>query len=234
MKSLNTLFTFVFCLFLLTAQAQDRVAVDVPDKPTTTIEFEQDVFNFGTISQGEKVKNVFVFTNTGDVPLIISNAKGSCGCTVPEWPREPIMPGESEQLIAVFDSKGKRGATMKKITITANTEPANTFLSLKGTIDVPEKADKTVSRNNSINEDALKIYPNPTSQYVNIEMEDYHGEKAKIEIFDQRGKLMSTNQIDEIENRPYNIDLSNYASGIYTATIIVGDKMRLAKQFVVK
>ena len=234
MKTLKTFFTFAIFLFVLNIQAQNIAPPPVPEGPITTIEFEQEEFNFGTITQGEKVKNVFVFTNTGDVPLIIANAKGSCGCTVPEWPREPIMPGESGQLTAVFNSKGKRGAQMKKVTITANTDPANTFLSLKGKIEVEQDEEKTIPKNKNIDENSVNIFPNPTSQYVNIEIKDHIGESARIEIFDQQGKLMSTNQIDKIENRPYNIDLTNYTNGIYTATIIVGDKMRLAKQFVVK
>ena len=67
--------------------------------PTTTIEFKETTFEFGEIEQGEKVSYAYKFTNTGSEPLVIKNAKGSCGCTVPKWPKEPIAPGESGELL---------------------------------------------------------------------------------------------------------------------------------------
>ena len=93
---------------------------------------------------GEKVKHDYKFTNTGSEPLIISNAKGSCGCTVPSWPREPIAPGESAVIAVQFDSKnkGKVGGSpqSKRVTITANTDPVNTYLTIKGTVNKEETA----------------------------------------------------------------------------------------------
>ncbi|KAA2239690.1 DUF1573 domain-containing protein [Chitinophaga agrisoli] len=85
--------------------------------------FEQTVHNFGTIKQGEKVEYAFKFTNTGKKDLIIQDAIASCGCTVPEWPKEPIKPGESAFMKVVFDSHGKQGFTEKEISIKANTNP---------------------------------------------------------------------------------------------------------------
>ena len=63
-----------------------------PNAPSTTIAFTETDFDFGTINDGDQVQHTFEFTNSGDEPLIISNAKGSCGCTVPTWPKEPIAP----------------------------------------------------------------------------------------------------------------------------------------------
>ena len=113
--------------------------VEVPVGPTTTIEFESSTYDFGTIQEGEKVQYAYKFKNTGSEPLVISNAKGSCGCTVPNWPREPIAPGGTGEIMVEFDSKGKgkEGGQKqtKRVTVTANTDPANTFLTITGTVD---------------------------------------------------------------------------------------------------
>lgn len=107
----------------------------VPTGPTTEIKFEESTFNFGTVKQGEKVTHVYKFKNTGDEPLTIKNAKGSCGCTVPEWPKEPIAPGAESEITVSFDSKGKSNKQTKTVTITANTEPAQTRLTITGTVE---------------------------------------------------------------------------------------------------
>lgn len=111
----------------------------VPSGPLTNIKFDNDTYDWGTVMDGETVTHVFKFTNTGKEPLVINNAKGSCGCTVPEWPKEPIAPGKTGEIKVVFDSKGK-GAVggkddSKRVTITANTEPVDTYLTIKGKID---------------------------------------------------------------------------------------------------
>lgn len=108
-----------------------------PVGPTTTMNFGESEFDFGVIDQGEKVVHVYKFKNTGSEPLIISNAKGSCGCTVPSWPKEPIPVGGSGEIEVQFDSKGKKGKQSKQVTITANTEPAQTFLKIKGDVTPP-------------------------------------------------------------------------------------------------
>ena len=107
---------------------------EVATGPTTTIEFAESVFDFGTIESGDKVSHTYKFTNTGTEPLIIKKAKGSCGCTVPKWPKEPIAPGATAELLVEFNSKGKSGAQNKQVTITANTSPANTKISIKGEV----------------------------------------------------------------------------------------------------
>lgn len=110
----------------------------VPAGPTTSMVFEETEFDFGMVDQGEKVTHVYKFSNTGDEPLIISNAKGSCGCTVPSWPKEPIPVGGTGEIEVQFDSKGKKNKQSKRVTITANTEPAQTFLTIKGEVKAPE------------------------------------------------------------------------------------------------
>jgi len=114
-------------------------AVDVPIGPTTTMEFEETTFDFGEVDQGDKIAHVYKFTNTGNEPLIIKNAKGSCGCTVPKWPKEPIAPGESGEMFVEFDTKGKKGMQAKRVTVTANTDPVSTYITIKGKVNEPVK-----------------------------------------------------------------------------------------------
>ena len=106
-----------------------------PTGPTTTMQFEQTDFDFGSVKEGEKVKHTYKFKNTGSEPLIISSAKGSCGCTVPKWPSEPIAPGATGQIDVEFDSKGKPGKQTKRVTVNANTVPAQTFLNISGNVE---------------------------------------------------------------------------------------------------
>lgn len=112
----------------------------VPTGPTTVMDFDATEFDFGTVDEGEKVSHTYSFKNTGDEPLILSNAKGSCGCTVPKWPKEPIPPGEDGEIIVEFNSKNKKGKRNQKVTITANTNPPQTFIYLKGEVNPAEAA----------------------------------------------------------------------------------------------
>lgn len=105
-----------------------------PAGPTTSMVFAETEFNFGQVKSGEKVQHVYKFKNTGNEPLIISNAKGSCGCTVPQWPKEPIPVGEEGEILVQFDSKGKSGNQTKQVTITANTDPPQSIIYIKGEV----------------------------------------------------------------------------------------------------
>jgi len=98
------------------------------------IEFTDNVWNFGEIQQGESVDHVFQFINTGSEPLIISNAKGSCGCTVPEWPKEAILPNEMGEIAVQFNSGEKKGRQNKTVTLTTNCTPNTTILRVVGNI----------------------------------------------------------------------------------------------------
>jgi len=121
----------------VTNAANNAVEAAVPSGPTTVMEFSETTYDFGNIVEGEKVTHTYSFQNDGDEPLIISNAKGSCGCTVPQWPREPIPVGGSGEIVVEFNSTGKTGSQNKKVTINANTNPAQTVIYLKG--DVAKK-----------------------------------------------------------------------------------------------
>ncbi len=95
------------------------------------MQFEEDHFDFGTLSEGEVVSHEFKFKNTGKARLIITSANSSCGCTIPSFPREPIEPGEEGVIKVEFDSGGKRNKVKKNINITANTNPAVQKISIE-------------------------------------------------------------------------------------------------------
>ena len=92
--------------------------------------FNKELHDFGQLVDGEKVSYSFTFTNSGDAPLIISSAKGSCGCTVPDWPRDPIAPGESGSIDVTFNSSGRSGKQNKAVTLTANTNPSRKVINI--------------------------------------------------------------------------------------------------------
>lgn len=123
-------------------------AVYSQDKPTlsnvgndnpnqASFKFKEEEYNFGTIMQGDQVKHDFEFTNTGKEPLIISNAAGSCGCTVPEWPKEPIASGAKGVIKVTFNSAGKQGVQDKTVTLQSNAKQNPLVLHLKGNVDKP-------------------------------------------------------------------------------------------------
>ncbi|HMO39573.1 MAG TPA: DUF1573 domain-containing protein [Saprospiraceae bacterium] len=114
---------------------------NIPTGPTTVMEFEETEFDFGVVQEGQKVSHTYKFKNTGTEPLVLSNAQGSCGCTVPQWPRDPIAPGKSGEIVVEFNTQGKAGNRNQKVTITANTNPPQLFLSLKGQVAGGEGTD---------------------------------------------------------------------------------------------
>ncbi len=102
------------------------------------IVFEETSYDFGTVNAGAKVEHTFRFKNTGKVNLLISEARATCGCTVPKWPKHPIAPGESGTIEVVFDTKNKKKRQSKPITIFANTLPAETKVYMKGNVEEVE------------------------------------------------------------------------------------------------
>lgn len=108
-----------------------------PDK-MPAISFDEEVYKFGTVSQGEQFTHTFTFENTGKSPLVLSFVEGSCGCTVmKDWPKEPIAPGESGEINVDYNSKGKSGTQSISIRVVANTSPATTVLMLEGEVVTP-------------------------------------------------------------------------------------------------
>lgn len=105
-------------------------AID-PNAPKPVMTFKETEHDFGTIKSDKKVTHTFTFTNTGKAPLVIESATATCGCTVPEWPKEPIAPGATGTIKVEYDPAGRSGQQSKQITITANTDPQINQLNIK-------------------------------------------------------------------------------------------------------
>jgi len=103
--------------------------------PLTTMTFDTYEHDFGNIKEGDVVEHVFKFTNTGKEPLIIESAKGSCGCTVPEYPKEPLAPGKTGEMKVKFNSQAKVNKQRKTVTVVANTSPENTTLTIVADVE---------------------------------------------------------------------------------------------------
>jgi len=103
------------------------------------ISFTEQVYDYGTVKAGDQVEHTFKFKNTGVAPLIIEGAKSTCGCTVPQYPKEPIAPGETGEIAVKFNSKGKSGRQRKPVNITANTWPKLTTVHIDGTVEKAEE-----------------------------------------------------------------------------------------------
>lgn len=95
----------------------------------------ESTYDFGKAKDGDVVEKSFAFKNTGEAPLVISNISASCGCTTPEWPKEPIAPGAESNILVKFNTTGKPGQQNKAVTITANTEPSVIELHIKGVVE---------------------------------------------------------------------------------------------------
>ncbi|MFA6923931.1 MAG: DUF1573 domain-containing protein [Bacteroidales bacterium] len=129
-------------------KTSEKISTDLVNNPASAtdhkkgefakFEFEEDFFNFGNVTRGEKVTHEFKFKNTGKVDLVITEANGSCGCTVPEFPKGAIAPGKEDKIKVTFNSEGKQGIQNKTVSIVANTQPNTTVLKIICNVIVPE------------------------------------------------------------------------------------------------
>lgn len=118
-------------------KADSAIKADNPNAPEIT--FESELHDYGTMKQGADGGCEFKFKNTGKEPLVISNAKGSCGCTVPTWPKEPIMKGQTATIKVHYDTK-RVGAFTKNITIESNAKNNPLMLTIKGNVEASPDA----------------------------------------------------------------------------------------------
>ena len=148
---------FLLALFILSSCASEpeRKVVEVDtdgsissiirspvraDGPVDTInvakmQFEEALFDFGEARRGDVVEHTYRFRNVGKIPLVISNARSTCGCTVPRWPEQPVQPGDGGEIVVRFDTKDQEENYQNKpIEITANTYPSKTELRLIGRV----------------------------------------------------------------------------------------------------
>ncbi|MBK7684399.1 MAG: DUF1573 domain-containing protein [Bacteroidetes bacterium] len=107
---------------------------------TAEITFEKELYDYGTIDYASDGSYAFKFTNTGKDPLVITNATGSCGCTVPKWPKEPILKGQSAYINVTYDTK-RPGPFTKTVTINSNAKSASKVITIKGVVRSQEQTD---------------------------------------------------------------------------------------------
>ncbi|MDX5348327.1 MAG: DUF1573 domain-containing protein [Hymenobacteraceae bacterium] len=104
------------------------------------LKFEKDNHDFGNVTEGTQATYEFKFTNTGNQPVIISNVQASCGCTTPEWTKDPVLPGKTGKIKAVYNSAGRPGSFSKSITVTSNAATPTKVLYIKGMVQNKEQA----------------------------------------------------------------------------------------------
>jgi len=140
----KTIVLSILSLSLLTFSCNENAAKKINDKNVEMakqrddeikeggpkLNFDKTEHDFGVINEGDVVETVFSFTNSGNSELIITSAKGSCGCTVPEWPKQPIMPGESGEIKVKFNSSNKPNMQKKQVTLLTNTEQGKEILKI--------------------------------------------------------------------------------------------------------
>jgi hypothetical protein len=124
-----SIFTYLLAAFTFSPANSSEI---VQEQEPVQIEWTKSTHDFGEIVQGTKAKHTFTFKNTGTTPIIISNANASCGCTVPNFSKEPVAPGAQGSVTAIFDSTGKMGNFAKNITVTTNL--GQSILYIKGNI----------------------------------------------------------------------------------------------------
>lgn len=159
MPVLNRSFSYILCVIMCCIQckqessseqvnkrnASDQEVIELiqnPVQPNGTVDssklarllFLENTFDFGSIAEGQKIEHDYTFMNTGKIPVLISNVETSCGCTVSEWPKQPIKSGGSANIKVRFDSKDRSGFQQKTITVHANTYPSIHKLMLTGNI----------------------------------------------------------------------------------------------------
>ena len=148
MKKITILFAFLLATNFIISCADGKASTKVNKQNLDTaktrdaeikqgvasISFDKKDYDFGTVNEGEIVETVFKVTNSGTTDLVITNATGSCGCTVPVWPKAPIKPGETGDIAVKFNTSGKPNRQMKTVTLTANTESGREVLTLRGSV----------------------------------------------------------------------------------------------------
>jgi hypothetical protein len=146
MKKTLTLLSFALVVSATTfAQNKTKTASPATTKEAATtatavkkdgavMSFKFTEHNFGELEEGPKAAVDFVFTNTGNKPLILTDVKASCGCTTPDWPKEPIAPGQTSKIKVEYNTQGRSGDFTKSITITSNESDEPKMIYIKGKV----------------------------------------------------------------------------------------------------
>ena len=149
MKALQFI-SFIIAIVLISCSTDDKkITADLvknplsanPDHTVTMpkIQMDEESYDFGDIIQGESVTHEFIIKNIGNDKLLINSAKGSCGCTVPVWPKEPIMEGDESTIKVTFNSAGKKGRQNKTVTLVTNAIPNTKVIIINGNVIILEK-----------------------------------------------------------------------------------------------
>jgi len=249
-----------FALFFMVAcfvnvSAQDLKRLDSPEplidsttdpEPTTTISFEEMTYDFGTILQGSVNEKVFRFQNTGDIPLILTKAKGSCGCTVPYYPLDPIMPGEWSEIQVTYKPGKQKLDQAKTVTIYANTEPVTTLIRISAFVEESDLAVEEsiilLEEQHTRDRDAIDvvspgcfvIYPNPTTNELKLDLKEHIGRSADVAIFSESGAQVFTTKIETIASESSRLDVSNFTKGIYIINVSIEGQKPVSQCFVVE
>lgn len=139
---------FVAVSSILAANAQTAPATE--NKSTAEITFDKETHDFGIVSQNVPATYTFMFKNTGKEPLIITTAQASCGCTTPEWTKEPIMPGKKGFIKATYNA-ASLGVFNKAVTVNSNAKTPSVVLYIKGDVKVPSEGVPTDSKPKTLN-----------------------------------------------------------------------------------
>lgn len=150
MKYLKSLSIFLLAITMIAcgeknaeSSSQETVNSEVsttgPNAPIAKFQFEEKEFDFGEITEGDKVTHIFKYKNVGEVPLTITNVRTTCGCTAPDWVREPLAPGETADLTVTFNSAHKKGTQVKRITISANVEDGMDIVTIRTKVNPKEE-----------------------------------------------------------------------------------------------
>ena len=140
-------FVFLFLLVIVVSCVREKkINSDLINNPLTIdglstsiktpqLTIDSPVFDFGEVIEGEKLEHSFLIKNTGEASLVISSAKTSCGCTVSKFPKDPILQGQSAEVLVVFNTKGNIGKQNKTVTLLTNTVPRAKVLTIKGYVN---------------------------------------------------------------------------------------------------
>ena len=214
--------------------------------PVTTVQFDRYEMDLGQVSQGTENEMIFSFTNTGDEPLVIHSAKGSCGCTVPYFPKDPIMPGEQSEVHAVYSPGKQKGLQNKTLTIVANTDPDNIILRVKAEVlevdDLEEEAslfaepvltEKDQEMLDELSPGCFVIFPNPTSETLQLDLKEHIGRSAEVRIHNEQGAEMHRSTIANISRATTRLEVGDFPSGLYVISIQVNGEKPMSQCFVV-
>ena len=149
MKTLQFISLIIVIALTSCSTDEKKITIDLIKTPLSAnpnhtatmpkIQMDEESYDFGDIIQGESVTHEFIIRNIGNDKLLINSAKGSCGCTVPVWPKEPILEGDESTIKVTFNSAGRKGKQYKTVTLVTNVIPNTKVITISGNVIIPKK-----------------------------------------------------------------------------------------------